>query len=202
MDRCGWCLGYDKMEKYHDEEWGTPLHDDRAQFEFLSLEVMQCGLNWTMMIKKREIFRECFDGFDFEKIARYGERDIERIMSAEGMIKSRRKIAAIINNAQRFLEVRREFGTFSDWLWSFTGGKTVCYIGHGKENAAPVARNGLSDDISRELKRRGFKFLGSVTVYSHLQACGIINDHSERCFRYREIVENFPTVRKRRDREA
>lgn len=192
MNRCGWCLGWDKMIEYHDREWGVPLHDDRGQFEFLMLEAMQCGLSWTLMIKKREIFRECFDNFDYELIAGYGEHDIERILGTEGMIKSRRKIEAVINNARRFIEIRREFGSFSDYIWSYSGGKTILYEGH--ESGTVVAKNALSDRIAADLRRRGFKYLGSVTVYSHLQACGIINDHTATCYRYRHINENYPTV--------
>lgn len=200
MERCAWCQCNEKMIKYHDEEWGVPLHDDRKQFEFLMMEVMQCGLNWNMMIQKREIFRECFDSFDYEKVAGYTETDIRRIMETEGMIKSQRKIEAVIHNAGCFMKVREEFGTFSDYLWGFSKGKTVLYMGHQKGSLP--ARNGLSDAVSKDLKKRGFKYLGSVTVYSHLQACGIVNDHTEDCFRYQAVMEGCPTVRKRRDNES
>lgn len=132
MERCGWCMCNEKMMKYHDEEWGVPLRDDQKQFEFLMMEVMQCGLNWNMMIQKREIFRACFDSFDFDKVAAYGEDDIERIMETEGMIRSRRKIEAVIHNARCFQKIREEFGTFSDYIWSFTKGKTYLYTGHQK----------------------------------------------------------------------
>ena len=195
MERCGWCLINEKMTRYHDEEWGVPLYDDQKQFEFLMMEVMQCGLNWNMMVQKREIFRACFDEFDYDKVAAYGEADVERILDFEGMIKSRRKIEAVIHNAQCFQTVREEFGSFSEYLWRYSKGKSILYAGHQK--GRQPAKNALSDEISRDLKRRGFKYLGSVTVYSHLQACGIINDHLESCFRYRELVEQFPTVRKR-----
>ena len=187
------------MTRYHDEEWGVPLHDDRKQFEFLLMEVMQCGLNWNMMMQKREIFRICFDDFDYGKIAGYGEADIERIMQQDGMIRSPRKIQAVIHNARCFLEIREEFGTFSQFLWDYTGGKSILYMGHQKGRLP--ARNGLSDKVSRELKKRGFKYLGSITVYSHLQACGLIQDHLETCFRYHELIEKYPVIRKRRDRE-
>lgn len=200
MERCAWCLCNEKMMKYHDEEWGVPLHDDMKQFEFLMMEAMQCGLNWNMMVQKREIFRECFDGFDYQKVSCYTEADIQRIMETEGMIRSRRKIEAVIHNARCFLEVREEFGTFSDYLWGFSKGKTILYMGHQKGNIP--AKNGLSDAVSRDLKKRGFKYLGSVTVYSHLQACGIINDHMEGCFRYQEVIEGHQSVRKRRDKES
>ena len=200
MERCGWCLCNEKMIKYHDEEWGVPVHDDRKQFEYLMMEAMQCGLNWNMMIQKREIFRKCFDGFDYEKVAKYGEEDILRILETEGMIRSRRKVEAVIHNARCFRKVREEFGTFSEYLWGFSGGKMILYMGHQKGQIP--ARNGLSDRVSADLKKRGFKYLGSVTVYAHLQACGMVNDHLEGCFRYREVMVGAEAVRKRRDNEA
>lgn len=195
VNRCEWCLCNEKMTRYHDEEWGIPLHDDRKQFEFLMMEVMQCGLNWNMMIQKREIFRQCFEAFDYDKIAAYGEADVERILAWEGMIKSRRKIEAVIHNARCFQTIREEYGSFSQYIWAFSKGKTILYAGHQKGKIPP--RNILSDEVSKDLKKRGFKYLGSVTVYSHLQACGVINDHLEGCFRYKDIVENYPVVRKR-----
>ena len=185
---------------YHDAEWGVPLHDDRRQFEYISLEVMQCGLSWGLMLRKREVFRRCFNRFDFRKVAKYTEADVERILATDGMIRSRAKILAIIGNARAFLRVREEFGTFSRYIWDFCGGRIILYAGHAR---GPVpARNGLSTDLSADLRRRGFKFLGPVVVYSHLQACGIVNDHSDDCPRYREIIRDYPTIRKRRDRES
>lgn len=200
MERCEWCLCNEKMTKYHDEEWGIPLYDDKKQFEFLRMEVMQCGLNWNMMIQKREVFRSCFDGFDYEKVMKYDESDVAQIMATEGMIRSPRKIRAVIHNAECFMKIREEFGSFCDYLWSYSSGKTILYAGHHK--GILPAKNGLSDRISKDLKKRGFKYMGSITVYSHLQACGIINDHIETCFRYRYIIENYPVVRKRRDEEG
>lgn len=200
MERCSWCMCNEKMIRYHDEEWGVPVHDDRKQFEFLMMEVMQCGLNWNMMIQKREIFRNCFDNFSFDKVASYGEEEIQRILETEGMIRSRRKIEAVIHNARCFQEIRREFGSFSDYIWSFTEGRTYLYTGHQKGQIP--AKNGLSDRISKDLKKRGLKYMGSVTVYSHLQACGMINDHLESCFRYGELLEVTDAVRKRRDHEG
>ena len=195
MPYCDWGLDPVNM-KYHDEEWGVPLHDDRGQFEYLMMEVMQCGLSWGLMMKKREIFRACFDNFDFDRIAAYDESDIERILKTDGMIRSRRKIEAIIHNARLFQKIREENGSFSEWIWAFSDGKTILYNGHEKGDI-PVS-NGLSDRICRELKRRGFKYLGTVTVYSHLQACGIINDHCDECPCYKRINGSNPTVRKRR----
>lgn len=199
MDRCPWCTCNEKMIRYHDEEWGVPVYDDQKQFEFLMMEVMQCGLNWNMMIQKREIFRECFDWFDYNKVAEYQETEIERILNTEGMIRSRRKIEAVIHNARCFQKIREEFGSFSDYIWGFTGGKTYLYTGHQKGEIP--ARNGLSDRISKDLKKRGLKYMGSITVYSHLQACGIINDHLETCGRYRELLAVTDAVKKRRDKE-
>lgn len=200
MERCPWCLCNEKMIRYHDEEWGVPVHDDRKQFEFLMMEVMQCGLNWNMMIQKREIFRKCFADFDFDKVADFGEEEIEQIMETKGMIRSRRKIEAVIHNARCFQKIREEFGSFDVYIWSFTNGKTYLYTGHQK--GAIPAKNGLSDRVSRDLKKRGMKYMGSVTVYSHLQACGIINDHQESCFRYSEILRMTDPVNKRRENEA
>lgn len=199
MGYCNWDNTSEQNRRYHDEEWGVPLHDDRGQFEYLSLEVMQCGLSWDLMMRKREIFRECFENFEFDRIAEYGERDVERILATEGMIRSPRKVAAIIGNAQRFRQMREEFGSFDDWLWAHSDGKTILYNKHA-EGYVP-ASNGLSAEISRELKRRGFKYLGPVVVYSHLQACGLINDHDERCPRRAELIAAHPTVEKRRHLE-
>ena len=163
------------------------------------MEVMQCGLNWNMMINKREIFRECFDYFDFNKIAAYSLKDIDRIMTTEGMIKSIKKIEAVISNAKCFIKIRKEFGTFDAYLWAKSENKTILYDKHA-EGYIPSS-NGLSVCISKDLKKRGFKFLGPTTIYSHLQACGIINDHDKNCPRRRYINTNFPTIKKHRDDE-
>lgn len=196
MSYCNWDTTSELNIRYHDKEWGVPLHDDRGQFEFLMMEVMQCGLNWNMMINKREILRACFDNFDYDFIAAYTDEDIERIMNTEGMIRSERKIRAIINNAQCFQKIREQYGSFDKWLWSFSDNKTILYHKHN-DGYIPVS-NGMSDRISKELKSRGFKYLGTVTVYSHLQACGMINDHDKNCPCYQTIVGNYPTVHKRR----
>lgn len=187
MTRCSWCGAKEIVQRYHDEEWGIPLHDDRKHFEYLLMEAMQCGLNWTMMLEKREIFRKCFDGFDYEKISEYDESDIERILQTEGMIRSRGKIAAVIENAKGFLRIVDAFGSFDSFLWSFTQGRTYVYRKH--QNGQPETKNELSDRISRALRTYGFKYLGSITVYSHLQACGIINDHAPDCFQYERLLQ-------------
>ena len=196
MSYCNWDTTSELNIRYHDTEWGVPLHDDRGQFEFLMMEVMQCGLNWDLMIQKREIFRSCFDNFEFDRIAEYDESDIEHIMNTEGMIRSERKIRAIINNARCFQKIREQYGSFDKWLWSFSENKTILYHKHN-DGYIPVS-NGLSDKISKELKKRGFKYLGTVTLYSHLQACGIINDHDKSCPCYQHIVSHYPIISKRR----
>lgn len=190
MNRCPWCMINEAEIKYHDEEWGVPVHDDRKQFEYLMLEVMQCGLSWDIVLKKREIFRSCFDNFDFDKIAEYSEQDVERIMNTQGVIRSQKKIEAVIGNARCVREIRKEFGSFSEYLWNYTNGKTLLYKGH--ELGEVPSSNTLSDMISKDLKKRGMKFLGSVTVYSHLQACGIINDHAKECHCYKRLTEQYP----------
>ena len=187
MERCGWCLDGGILQKYHDEEWGNPLHDDRKHFEYLLMEAMQCGLNWTMMLKKREIFRQCFDDFDYGRIADYTDTDIEKIMGTEGMIKSKGKISAIISNAKCFLEIIEEFGSFDNYIWSFSDHHILIYKKH--QQGEGEVRNELSDRLSKDMKKRGFKYLGSITIFSHLQACGIINDHACNCFKYEKLLK-------------
>lgn len=200
MGYCGWA-NTDPLDKiYHDTEWGIPVHDDRHMFEHLTLECMQCGLSWVLMLKKREIFRKCFDNFDYDRIADYDEADVERILNTEGMIRSPRKVNAIINNARCYQKVREEFGTFCDYIWSYSNGKTILYQGHDA-GRIPVS-NGLSARISKDLKKRGFKYVGPVTIYSHLQACGIINDHDKDCPCRKKILDGYPTVVRRRDEEV
>lgn len=189
--RCAWCRDEGIMQKYHDEEWGLAVHDDHRHFEYLMMEVMQCGLNWHMMLKKREIFRQCFEDFDYRKIACFGEADVSKIIETPGMIRSVRKINAVIGNAVAFLKILEEYGSFDDYIWGFTSRKTLVYSSHQQ---AGVTRNVLSDRISADLKKRGFKYLGSITVYSHLQACGIINDHEEHCFLYSQINSSSPVA--------
>ena len=179
-------------QAYHDYEWGRPIHDDQRQFEHLCLESLQCGLSWLTILNKREIIRQCFDYFDVDAVAKYTETDIERIMSTEGMLKSRKKIEAIINNAQAFQRIQDEFGSFCEYIWAFTNYKTLIYEGHS-EGRVP-AKNELSTRISKDLKKRGFKFVGPVTIYSHLQASGLINDHGKDCPCFNEINEANPVV--------
>jgi DNA-3-methyladenine glycosylase I len=171
--------------QYHDTEWGVPVFDDRKQFEFLVLESAQAGLSWITILKKRENYRKAYDGFDPEKVARYGEKKKAELLANPGIVRNRLKIEASINNAQRFLEVRREFGSFSNYIWGFTKGKTI--TGKWKSLEELPARSVLSDQVAADMKKRGFRFLGSVIMYSHMQATGLINDHIAGCFRYREL---------------
>ena len=152
INRCSWCMINELEIKYHDEEWGVPVYDDRKQFEYLMMEVMQCGLSWDIVLKKREIFRSCFDNFDYDKIADYSERDIENILNIPRMIRSRRKIEAIINNARCVQQIRKEYDSFSDYLWGWTNGKTLIYKGHELGNIP--SSNALSKEISGDLKKR------------------------------------------------
>ena len=200
MGYCAWADINEANRRYHDTEWGVPVHDDRRMFEHLTLECLQCGLSWDLMLKKREIFRQCFDGFDYDRIAAYGEADVERILGTEGMIHSPRKVRAVISNARCCQKVREEYGSLCAYVWSWSDGKTILYQGHD-DGPIPVS-NGLSDRLSRDMKRRGFRYVGPVTIYSHLQACGIINDHDGGCPCRRRIVDGHPTATKERDSEV
>ena len=175
--------------KYHDKEWGVPIHNDRKLFEFLILEGFQAGLSWITILRKRENFRKAFDNFDFNRVAAYDKRKINSLLNDSGIIRNRLKIAGAVANAKAFLEVRKEFGTFDKYIWSFTGCKTIhnCFISL-KELPA---RTELSDLISIDLKKRGFKFVGSTIVYAHMQATGMVNDHIRKCFRYNELVKKY-----------
>jgi len=186
MIRCPWC-GKDPLYiKYHDEEWGVPVHDDQKHFEFLVLESAQAGLSWLTVLKKRENYRKAMDGFDPVKVSKYGDRKLEELLKNEGIIRNRLKLKAAINNAQRFLEVAEEFGSFDNYIWSFTKNKTI-YNRFTKLTELP-AKTELSDRISKDLIKRGFKFVGSTIVYAHLQAIGVVSDHLTSCFRFYEII--------------
>ena len=186
LTRC-WGDGEDpRMTAYHDKEWGAPLHDDRKIFEFLVLEGMQAGLSWRTILYKRENFRKAFHDFDPAKVARFTARDVRRLLADAGIIRNKLKILAAINNAQRFLEIRKEFGSFDRYIWGFVYGKPV--VNRLKTFSKMPARTELSDRVSQDLKARGFKFVGSTIVYSHLQATGVVNDHLVTCFRYDELI--------------
>jgi len=183
MKRCEWCTSSDLYMEYHDAEWGVPVFDDKKHFEFLVLESAQAGLSWITILKKRENYRKAYDNFDPVKVARYGAEKKAKLLADAGIVRNRLKIDASVTNAQKFLEIQKEFGSFSDYIWSFTDGKPV--IGKRKSLEEIPTKTELSDKISLDLKKRGFKFLGSVIMYSHLQATGIVNDHVVSCFRYK-----------------
>ena len=180
LKRCAWVENQPEIYiRYHDEEWGVACHDDKKLFELLILEMFQTGLSWLTILKKRENFRQAFDDFLVEKVAAYKEDDINRLLNTAGIIRNRGKIEAAVNNAKIFIKIREEFGTFDKYLWHFTAGKTI--KGDGKTFPA---RTPLSDKISKDLKKRGMKYTGSVVIYSYLQAAGIVDDHQEDCFKY------------------
>ncbi|KMQ59755.1 DNA-3-methyladenine glycosylase [Chryseobacterium sp. BLS98] len=178
--RCGWCEKDDLYRKYHDEEWGRPTYDDNIIFEFLILESFQAGLSWYTILSKRENFRKAFDHFNYKKIALYTEEKIEELMNDPGIIRNRLKIKATVNNAQKFQEVQKEFGSFSKYIWGFVGGKPVDNRPKALSDVPAVTE--ISDALSKDLKKRGFKFMGSTVVYAHMQATGMVNDHIESCF--------------------
>jgi DNA-3-methyladenine glycosylase I len=184
MPRCAWATTEPAIT-YHDEEWGVPVHDDRVLFEFLILEGAQAGLSWNTILKKRENYRKALDGFRQDKIARYGKRDVQRLLRNDGIVRNRLKIAATIENAKRFIEVRKEFGTFDAYLWSFVGGKPI--QNRWRTLADVPARTAESDAMSRDLLRRGFKFVGSTICYAFMQAIGMVNDHLVGCPRYVDL---------------
>ncbi|MCL2127534.1 MAG: DNA-3-methyladenine glycosylase I [Treponema sp.] len=186
LKRCGWGENSELYIKYHDTEWGFPVFDDRVHFEFLVLESAQAGLSWNTILNKRENYRRAYGGFDPEKTARYGEKKKASLLADPGIVRNRLKIESSINNAKRFLEIQKEFGSFSNYIWSFTGGKQVA--GKWKKLSEIPARTELSDRLAADMKKRGFKFLGSVILYSHLQATGVVNDHLVSCFRRKECA--------------
>lgn len=183
--RCDWCHADPLLLVYHDIEWGVPLFDDKKLFEFLILESMQAGLNWLTILKKRENFRAAFDQFNPEKIAAYSDKKITTLMNDAGIIRNRLKILAAVNNAQRFIEVVECYGSFKAFIWDFVGGKPVQNT--WKAHANIPASTTVSDDMSRVLKKLGFKFVGSTICYAHMQATGMVNDHLLGCFRHQEV---------------
>jgi DNA-3-methyladenine glycosylase I len=183
MRRCTWPKN-ELAITYHDTEWGVPLHDDQRLFEFLVLEGAQAGLSWDTILRKRENYRDAFDGFDVEKVARYTDKKIERLLQNEGIIRNRLKVASAVTNAKAFLKVRKEFGSFDKYIWSLAGGKPI--VNKWKETSQLPARSEISDAISKDLKKRGFNFVGSTIMYAHMQATGMVNDHLVSCFRYKQ----------------
>jgi DNA-3-methyladenine glycosylase I len=183
--RCKWCGNDPLYVKYHDSEWGFPVYEDTKLFEFLVLESFQAGLSWITILKKRENFRTAFDNFDYHKIALYDNNKYLSLLENDGIVRNKLKIKATINNAHQFLKIQEEFGSFSNYIWSFTDGKSLQNIFNSLKDI-PTSTN-LSDTISKDLKNRGFKFVGSTIIYAYMQAIGVVNDHTVDCFRYDEV---------------
>jgi len=184
--RCPWCLKFEKYIRYHDEEWGVPVHDDMVHFEFLVLEGAQAGLSWSTILNKREGYRKNFAEFDPSKVARFTPARIEKILQDASIVRNRLKVASTVNNAKRFLEIQIEFGTFDKYIWKFVDGETI--INKPKHLGAIKPTTKESDALSKDLIKRGFKFVGSTVIYAHMQACGLVNDHLVDCHRYKETI--------------
>ena len=183
--RCPWPTDIPLMIKYHDKEWGVPIHNDKKLFEFLILEGFQAGLSWRTILNKRDNFRKAFSGFDYNKVAKYDKRKINSLLKNKGIIRNKLKIKGAVSNAKAFLEIRKEYGTFDKYIWGFVNGKPI--QNKFKSLKELPAKTKLSDKISDDLKKRGFKFVGSTIVYAHMQATGMVNDHITECFRYKEL---------------
>ena len=183
--KCGWCIGNALYEDYHDKEWGVPVYDDATLFEFLILETFQAGLSWITILRKRENFREALDNFDYKKIAKYDQDKIDILLQVAGIVRNKLKIKATITNAQAFMQIQEEFGSFSKYIWKFVDGKPIKNAVSNYKNAPP--NTPLSDVISKDLKKRDFKFVGSTVIYANMQATGLVNDHELSCFRYNEV---------------
>jgi DNA-3-methyladenine glycosylase I len=184
VKRCDWALGSELEQQYHDREWGVALHDDRKLFEFITLEGAQAGLSWATILKKRENYRKLFDDFDVVKIARYNKRKIETLLKNPGIIRNRLKVESTISNARAFIEIQNEFSSFDNYIWQFTDGAPV--VNHWKSLQDVPASTGISDMMSKELKKRGFRFVGSTICYAFMQATGMVNDHTVDCFRHHQ----------------
>tara|TARA_B100001059_G_scaffold73116_2_gene70499 strand:+ start:13221 stop:13796 length:576 start_codon:yes stop_codon:yes gene_type:complete len=183
--RCHWCEGDAFYKQYHDKEWGVPIFDDLKLFEFLTLETFQTGLSWITILRKRDHFRKAFDQFDYEKVARYGDEKINTLLNNQGIIRNKQKIKAAVNNAQRFIGLRQEHRTFSQYIWDFVGGKPL--QNSFKTIEEIPTKTALSERISKDLKQNGFQFVGPTVVYAHMQATGMVNDHLLDCYRYGEL---------------
>lgn len=186
VERCTWSTGHPLLASYHDEEWGVPVHDDRQWFEKIVLDGAQAGLSWLTILKKRDAYRAAFANFDVQRVARFGERDVARLMGDAGIVRNRLKVQSAIKNAHGFIAIQKEFGSFDDYIWRFVDGVPV----QSKVDAASgwPARTELSDTVSKDLKRRGFNFVGTTIVYAFLQAAGVVNDHLVTCFRHKPVA--------------
>lgn len=182
--RCPWCLGFDQYIEYHDTEWGVPVHDDKKHFEFLILEGAQAGLSWSTILKKREGYKKAFADFDVETVAEFTEKQLEGLLLDPSIIRNRLKVYAAANNARKFLEVQKEFGSFDKYIWGFVKGKPIVNKWKTLKQIKPTTKE--SDALSKDLIKRGFKFVGSTVMYAHMQACGLVNDHLVDCWRYKE----------------
>lgn len=185
LSRCGWVTNDPLYIEYHDKEWGVPVYDDRKLFEFLLLEFFQAGLSWLTILKKRENFRKAFDDFDYQKIARYDEKKVQQLLNDKGIIRNKLKVNAAISNAAAFMKVQEELGSFSKYIWRFVDGKPIQNSFRSLKEVP--ANTPLSDKISKDLKKRGFKFVGTTIIYAHMQATGMVNDHTTACFRHEEV---------------
>lgn len=186
IHRCEWAVGNALMEEYHDKEWGVPVHDDTKLFEFLVLDGFQAGLSWSTILNKRENFRKAFDDFNYKKIANYTGKKVQELLNNKGIIRNKLKITGTIENAKRFIEIQKEFGTFDKYIWQFVNYKTI--INKYVKWAEVPSNSKESDAMSKDLKKRGFKFVGSTICYAFMQAAGMVNDHQMNCFRYKEVV--------------
>ncbi|MFP4471160.1 MAG: DNA-3-methyladenine glycosylase I [Bacteroidales bacterium] len=186
VNRCRWASANPVFFEYHDEEWGVPVHDDRKHFEYMLLDAFQAGLSWLTILRKRENFRKAFDDFDYARIAAYGNEKFDELLNDPGIIRNKLKIKAAVNNAQRFMEVIDEWGSFDKYIWHFTDHQTL--VNHFESMDEVPAKTDLSDRISRDLKKRGFSFVGSTIIYAYLQAMGMVNDHTTDCFRHAELT--------------
>lgn len=186
IKRCKWVEGeFDQYIKYHDEEWGVPVHDDQKHFEFLILEGAQAGLSWSTILKRREGYRQAFAGFDSQKVAAFDEAKIQELLQFEGIIRNKLKVRSAVTNARKFLEIQEEFGSFDNYIWEFVGREPI--VNHWESLKEVPATTKESDALSKDLKKRGFKFTGSTIMYAHMQACGLVMDHTVDCFRYKEL---------------
>ncbi|MFD2563240.1 DNA-3-methyladenine glycosylase I [Aquimarina rubra] len=183
--RCGWCIGDPLYESYHDNEWGVPLHDEQLLFEFLILETFQAGLSWITILRKRANFKLAFDNFDYKMVAQYNDAKKEELLQNAGIIRNKLKVNSAITNAQNFMKIQEEFGSFDSYIWSFVDDKPI--VNFWKNHKDCPATTEISDLISKDLKKRGFKFVGSTIIYAFMQAIGMVNDHTIDCFRYKEV---------------